>query len=172
MDPRFKEHAFVPKTNFGNAYSKIKDELKAMIFQAIASARDINLTTSSFSESATPQTSKYEFLNEVRKSSPNLSTTIPSTVQAIVHLTAYMEEPVSPDDNADVIKYWYQYTVCDALKNIALKYLVIPVTSVPSERVNSIAVNTISEKLSRLTPDMAEKLVFLRQNYKFILPSV
>ena len=114
----------------------------------------------------------YAFLNQVRKSSPSLSTTIPSTAQATVHLTAYMEEPVLPDDNADVIKYWYQYTACDALKNIALEYLIVPATSVPSERVNSTAGNTISEKRSRLTPDMAEKLVFVRQNYKFILPFV
>ena len=98
MDSRFKEHAFVSKTNFGNAYSKIKNELKAAICQAIASARDINLANSSFSESAAPQTSKYAFLNQVRKSSPNFSTTIPSTAQAIVHLTAYMEEPVLSDD--------------------------------------------------------------------------
>ena len=41
-------------------------------------------------------------LNQVRKSSPNLSTTIPSTAQAIVHLTAYMEDP---DENAYIIKY-------------------------------------------------------------------
>lgn len=64
-----------------------------------------------------------------------------------------------PEDT-NVLQFWLNYTKCDALKKVALKYLIIPATSVPSERVNSTAGNTITDKRSRLRPEMAEKLIF------------
>lgn len=94
--------------------------------------------------------------------------TIPGTSQAIVHLNTYLEEKILTNDTEDIIKYWTEYTACEALKNIALKYLIVPVSSTPSERVNSTAGNVITGKQASLNPEMAEKLVFLRQNYNFL----
>ncbi|XP_033221047.1 uncharacterized protein LOC117175448 [Belonocnema kinseyi] len=85
--------------------------------------------------------------------------------------------PASPDtkkiyeimpENTDILAFWESYQGCEELRAIAQKYLIVPATSVPSERVNSTTGNTITDKRSRLSPSVAELLVFLRQNYKFL----
>ena len=50
------------------------------------------------------------------------------------------------------------------LSELAKKILCIPATSVPSERVFSVAGNIINEKRSRLKPDNVDKLIFLYKN--------
>jgi hypothetical protein len=47
---------------------------------------------------------------------------------------------------------------------VAKKYLIVPGTSVPSERVFSAAGNIISKKRSLLADDTASNLIFLREN--------
>ncbi|KMQ89719.1 zinc finger bed domain-containing protein 1-like protein [Lasius niger] len=69
---------------------------------------------------------------------------IPLFSQAIIHLNSYLEEPILAEDE-DVIKFWISYIKCDALREIALKYLSVPTTSKPSKRVHSIAKNTITD---------------------------
>jgi hypothetical protein len=58
-----------------------------------------------------------------------------------------------------------QYPVLAAL---AKKYLCIPATSAPSERLFSKAGLTITEKRNRLRDDVAADLIFLNANWKFI----
>ena len=50
------------------------------------------------------------------------------------------------------------------LSRVAKKYLCIPATSVPSERVFSAAGNIISSQRSRLKPKHLDKLIFLKKN--------
>lgn len=52
------------------------------------------------------------------------------------------------------------------LAQMAMKYLHIPATSVPSERVFSTAGNILTKKRSSLTAENADMLVFLNKNYK------
>ncbi len=49
---------------------------------------------------------------------------------------------------------------------VARKYLIVPVTSVPSECVFSAAGNIITSKRASLADDMATTLIFLRENVK------
>jgi hypothetical protein len=48
---------------------------------------------------------------------------------------------------------------------VAMKYLILPGTSVPSERVFSAAGNIITKKQSVLGDKMAADLIFLRENF-------
>lgn len=52
------------------------------------------------------------------------------------------------------------------LANLARKYLAIPGTSVPSERVFSAAGLTVNRLRTRLTPDHVDMLIFLNKNRK------
>ncbi|ELT95740.1 hypothetical protein CAPTEDRAFT_140410 [Capitella teleta] len=47
---------------------------------------------------------------------------------------------------------------------LAKKYLAIPATSAPSERVFSTAGNIVTPKRSRLNPEKVNMLVFLAHN--------
>lgn len=106
-------------------------------------------------------------MNQFRSPTLSASYDISLLSQAIIHLNSYLKEPIIAEDE-DVIQFWMNYTKCDALKKIALKYLCVPATAVPSERVHSTAGNTISDRRARLTSDNAKKLIYLKCNYKYI----
>ena len=76
-------------------------------------------------------------------------------------LRNYLSQPTIPRQ-ADPLKYW------EAMKHsfpniysVARKYLSVPATSVPSERLFSKAGIIDSDKRSRLDPERLNKLVFL-----------
>ena len=50
------------------------------------------------------------------------------------------------------------------LENLAKKYLAIPATSTPSERVFSVAGIVVDKRRAALTPEMVDALVFLNKN--------
>lgn len=85
-------------------------------------------------------TSTFSFLDKFRKrnepgANQNLApNTIPTISQAIIHINAYLADPIELED-CDVISFWMNYKHCDPLKEIALEYFCIPASSVSSERV-------------------------------------
>ena len=52
------------------------------------------------------------------------------------------------------------------LSKLAKSYLAVPATSTPSERVFSLAGNTVTRQRSSLHPDHVDKLVFVNANQK------
>jgi hypothetical protein len=71
----------------------------------------------------------------------------------------------------DPLRWWKENSnALPNLSKLARKYLAIPATSAPSERLFSVAGLTISEQRSTLRPDNAETLIFLKQNWSLAQP--
>ena len=93
-----------------------------------------------------------------------------STVQlkdAIVsELNSYMTTP-KLDEEEDPLSWWKERKVYyPMLSELARKYLCIPATSSPSERVFSTAGNVVTCDRSCLKPAKVDMLVFLAKNLR------
>jgi hypothetical protein len=76
-------------------------------------------------------------------------------------LKIYLDQPLEPRI-VDPIAYWQRMgATFPVLAPIALRYSVIPATSVPSERLFSEAGATATERRSRLPPKHLNALMFL-----------
>jgi hypothetical protein len=94
--------------------------------------------------------------------------------RASAELTLYKGEPMMPlqkEDRTynDPLAWWrLKAQKFPLLSELAIRYLCIPATSAPSERVFSTAGLTIAKERSRLDPTTANELVFLHES----LPSL
>jgi len=85
-----------------------------------------------------------------------------------IELEKYVSLPFISLD-ADPLQWWKLYhSQLPTISLLAMKYLCIPGTSVPSERIFSSAGNIITDHRSLLSPGHAEELIFLSMNSKFI----
>lgn len=85
-----------------------------------------------------------------------------------IELEKYLSLPNS-GLNTDPLQWWKMFlTEFPTLAKLAMKYLCIPGTSVPSERIFSCAGNVITDHRSSLSPEHAEELIFLSMNARFI----
>ncbi|MEW8547555.1 MAG: hAT transposon family protein [Candidatus Thiodiazotropha sp.] len=81
------------------------------------------------------------------------------------------EKSVNPKTNP--FTWWKQNrSTYPKLATLARRVLCSPATSVPSERVFSIAGGTVSKLRGALDPDTVDKLVFLNKRFKSVLSSV
>ena len=79
-------------------------------------------------------------------------------------LERYMLEPPS---KMPALEWWKsRVSTFPTLSRLAAKYLCIPASSVPSERIFSIAGNIVTKKRCRLSPDNVNQMIFLHRNRK------
>lgn len=68
----------------------------------------------------------------------------------------------------DPLTWWKCHeTSFPIISKLARKYLAIPASTAPSERVFSTAKNILQKKRWRLLPNRLSKCIFLNKNYKF-----
>lgn len=79
-------------------------------------------------------------------------------------LKHYLTQPVVDFKTSDPITYWYHQrnSLYSSITPIANKYFCIVGTSVPCERLFSVAGNIASNERSRLDPERLDKLIFLK----------
>ena len=92
-----------------------------------------------------------------------------ATDRARAELTMYKAEPSLPLQREDrsynnPLEWWrLKAQQFPLLSELAIRYLCIPATSAPSERIFSSAGLTIAKERSRLDPSTANELVFLHE---------
>ena len=87
-----------------------------------------------------------------------------ATADATVEVQRYLTDPPLPW-TADPLAYWTDHkNVYPNLYVLAIKFLCMPATSVPSERVFSKCGEIVCKKRNRLKPSTVEKIVFLNKN--------
>jgi hypothetical protein len=87
-----------------------------------------------------------------------------SSTQLDDEITRYLQCPDEPKAT-DPLIWWKDHKESyKILSKLAQKYLAIPATSVPSERLFSDARNHISSKRTRLSPDLVDRMLFLKRN--------
>ncbi len=82
-----------------------------------------------------------------------------------IKLDTYFKMPALPHTKLDVLTWWkVQEPVLPLLADISRKYLCIPASSAPSERLFSASGNVCTRLRSSLDPTNLEMIVFLHEN--------
>jgi len=82
-----------------------------------------------------------------------------------IELDTYFKMPALPSSKVDVLAWWKVHEpVLPLLAEIARKYLCIPASSDPSERLFSASGNVCTKLRSSLDPTNLEMIVYLHEN--------
>ena len=77
------------------------------------------------------------------------------------------KEPGKEKEKPNRLKWWKtKQDTFPIISKLARRYLAVPASSVPSERVFSVAGTIVNKKRSRLTPSHVATLIFLNKNWK------
>lgn len=95
-----------------------------------------------------------------------------SSAVIIVKFNEYLNEPRLPfkqnkKEQTDILQYWHDHDFKE-LTQLAKGILVIPGSSVRSERNCPPAEYTINKRRARLTPENVKKILYLNRNLKFV----
>jgi hypothetical protein len=172
LDPRFKELNFLPTEQ----RVSIKKCLVELAIDIANTTPDHIQQTSPvlFEEDSLPRSQpakkrlKLDFLSDIisvpeeQSQSPTLS----PEERGLREVERYMSEPPL-DKNSDPLEWWSAREAGYPLLCVLVrKYVCIPASSTPPERVFSTAGNIVSKKRSRLSADNVDMLIFLNKNRK------
>ncbi|XP_050062932.1 E3 SUMO-protein ligase ZBED1-like [Aphis gossypii] len=163
LDPRFKKLAFQHTINAENAEKSITDELSLLI------SEHLNEENSNISETPEIQTISnneavdlWSFLDDKLNTERTQVTSVSSADNI---LKQYFSLPHS-NRKSKPTDFWIKHKILlGELLNLALKYLVIPATSVPSERIFSKAGEIMSAKRNRTHPKNLDIVIHASLHY-------
>lgn len=166
LDPRFKKYGFGVDENADIAQKLVIEELTQIIMSKERENKEKERTAGDPMQ----QVEQHQYLQQQRtetiwshfdkKVSNIKSFTTPSTTATLM-VRQYLE--VSPlERNKNPLEFWKRNKlIMPELYDIAIKYLCIPCTSVPSERVFSKAGQITNLRRSRLLPKHLDYIIFL-----------
>ena len=153
LDPRFKSLKFLSQEERKEVIFELEDDVDLIV----ADVRDDELTATK------PKKGKLmSILEDIREGEEDCLP--PLKERLAVEISRYIGE--QPTDKTP-IDWWKQnQDRYPLLSQLAKRYLAIPATSVPCERVFSSAGYIVSERRSCLLPENVSKLVFLAENLR------
>nr|XP_046263255.1 E3 SUMO-protein ligase ZBED1-like isoform X1 [Scatophagus argus] len=159
LDPRFKQAGFTNQINATAAIEKLTRECTSLID---VSAEDVPVENATTSASAS--NGNYNLWASLDNYVESQHRTSSAPASATVEIQRYLKEQILSRAE-DPLKYWEaRKTLYPTLWKLACKYLCIPASSVPCERIFSKAGELVSKKRSRLKPATVEKIIFLNKN--------
>lgn len=156
LDPRFKKIYFSDALSCAKAISDITD--------LIGTGSNARSTSSSSQGECIVDTDTSSGIWQFHKQMVNdANKRLPDNSQEMGDIMKqYLREPLM-DRKSDPFLYWStRSAVWPDLTKLALQYLSVVATSVPSERLFSSANNTLTENRNRLDPERLSKLLFLK----------
>jgi hypothetical protein len=157
LDPRLK------KSGFECSYTA--EATVCLLIQEIQSEHESDRESSVERETVPPKKARTEtgfmtllsnyVANQTEKANQN-------TDNVEEQVKSYLQTTVEPID-CDVYKWWHQRRTSRLYKQ-AMKYLAIPATSCPSERIFSTAGYILNQKRTRLSGHHVDQLLFLNEN--------
>ncbi|XP_049302956.1 E3 SUMO-protein ligase ZBED1-like [Bactrocera dorsalis] len=160
LDPRFKKIAFGNESNASNAQKWLGEEVSAFIQrnQRTATAPVIELPTDK------SKLSLWTLLDQKVAEAKTICRNAPS-VNADISLEQYLRQDFV-ERHQNPLNYWdSKKATFPELYELSKKYLCIPATSVPSERVFSKAGQIINDRRNRLKGEKLDQILFLNSNF-------
>ena len=164
LDARFKDKFFS-----GNIAAKqlLEEKVAELAQSTESSVASISESQGAIQEpsSKRPRTDVLDTLSEILD---EVGAIIDSDSQSEVG--KYFSEPLNPFHQANRYLWWYQNKDrFPVLAQLAKRYLSAPPTSVPSERLFSVAGDIYDEKRNRLAPEKAEVLMFIKWKLQLLI---
>ncbi|CAF1024858.1 unnamed protein product [Didymodactylos carnosus] len=170
LDPRFKQFTFAQLNLFQQNGTVRKTLQKWKAYEAMTLAEKhlndefIKLTTPMFSATTTNSSSLSTPLSSSSVLSQLITRQRSSTSS---ELTEYLAENELRQQTCPLVWWGQNKSRFPTIAKIARKYLCVPATSTPSERVFSISGIITSDRRSRLSPDCVNSAIFLNKNSQF-----
>ena len=156
LDPRYKNLFFANQESRAALFEAIREEIK-QITPVIVDERPV-------AKKSKPAP-RMDFL--LASSWRNTASKNADTTKDPFNEFVACLQTAQADNETDPVQWWKENASCfPAILKVAQKYLAIPATSVPSERVFSTAGNIVNHKRSCLVPDNVNMLTFLNKNAK------
>lgn len=147
LDPRFKDLEFASETLRLQTHEQLKDAYKNM-----------KILTNESQEAESRPTSSNSLLARMFKNSHTY----------VDEVTNYLALPKIHLDDCPLLWWKTNKARFPILSKLARKYLAIPATSTPSERLFSEAGNVVTIKRTQLLPNTLENLVFCKKNWHLV----
>ena len=174
IDPRYKELPFLDADYRKLITDEVEDELLALEGDLLVdevdseSAEEITECKSEeileVSEPPVKKKKKVQYRSSLEKHSQPSHPLSPHSSKVAKELELYKAEK-SLDLDSDPLVWWKaRRLLYPLICKLVRKYFAFVVTSVPLERLFSASGNVIVSKRNRLTPENADKLIFLHEN--------
>ena len=170
LDPRFKLKAFSSATCSANARMLLIQECELWLSNFSCSRSEPQPKRAKTGTQSTDKQSSstlWSLFDEMLADSIDCTEGEGQTRNtAEIMVDMYLKEQVlACSEQIHPLAYWLgKKTLWPCLVDLACKYLSIPPSSVPSERLFSSAADIVSQERNRILPDKAEMFLFLKKN--------
>lgn len=162
LDPRFKKSGFGVAENAETAQTWLIEMLANEIGTESGHTKEVHIQQSEvIIQSKNDENDLWHLFDQ--KVLSKMSATTPNSL-ASLQVKQYLELPLI-NRKEDPLNFWRNYDhTFNSLSRLALKYLSIPATSVPAERIFSKEGLLATRRRNRLSPKKLNEIIFLNKN--------